>query len=312
MAHTFRTLCTIVFVSVTALIASASADRIIAPGLKCFPVPMRSSWSCRVDVIPGLTYIFWYSPPTSQSNLTDDQIHEQLRTELRQYQSIEDAYRDLLFVKDALEHRSALTHREYDAISDFEDKYRHFVTPLQSDSRAISTQELHTRLQNGLKVYVENVARLRRIRLLMNLMVQRRILGAEQSRDIVVFAERYDLIHEATESVVDEIKMSAAVLLDENKNLKDSLQATQVSVGAPSSGSRPVLHKGVQLGSLFARPSEESQTISIPGNKALFMAFKPLTTYIVDDQSVYAIRLDVDISARRDGTAGCCVNYHLR
>ncbi len=298
---TFRVLSCLYAVLLLSFAASATGttgakgDEIRAPGLMCFPVPARSSISCRVEVIPGISYTFWYSPPRSPSNLSDEQIQSQFKLELRQYQSIEITYRELGYLKDELKYRHSLSVREENALSEFEEKYRNIVSLSQAgNSKGISTQELHARLKNSLKVYEQNVARLERIRLLLNLMVSRRILGPEQSRDFVVFAQRYNLIHEADQAVVDEIKMSAEPLLDENQNLRNSLKDTAPSSATPTSATRPVLHRGVQLGSLIAKPSDESLNIAVPGNRALFTMFKPLTTYIVDDQAVYAIRLDVD------------------
>lgn len=296
--HAFPRFCSLAFVLLPATLAigttAGTKDEIRAPGLACFPVPARSSIGCRAEVIPGISYSFWYSPPRSPSNLTDEEIHRQFHAEISRYQRITIAYAALQDLKHELENRQALSAREEKAVSDIEDKYSGFRYPFSGDGKGVSTKVLHARLRDSIKAYEENIARLERIRELLNLMVSRRALGPNQSQELVVFAERYDLVHEAFQAVVDEIHMSAAALLDENENLRDALKDAAQSSSKLSNSFHPVIHNGLQLGSLLAKPSEESLTIAVPGNQALFTTFKPLTNNIVDDQSIYAIRLTLD------------------
>ncbi len=274
-----------------------SGGEINASGLRCFPVPARSATICGVELIPGISYTFKYSPPQSLSNLGDEEVKNNFDTELKEYESIEGAYRELQDVKYELESRHAISEREDKRLDQFSDKHGEISSPLSSgDSKNIPTQTLHSRLENSIKVYEQNLARLERIRSLVNLMVSRGIFGPEQAKKLLVFAERWDLINESThvQALLDDKKVSAAQLLDENQNLRNSLIDAHGSLGKASSGTRPLIHKGVQLGSVLARPSDESLAIAVPGNQTLFTTFKPLTTYIVDDQSLYAIRLSVD------------------
>jgi hypothetical protein len=276
--------------------AAGSEEQVRAPGLRCFPLPTGSTVICRIEVIPGISYIFRHPSTQSPSTLSDQEIKNRFDTELKEYQSIGDAYRELQYAKDKLESRQAISDSEDDRLGKFEDKYREIHSPSQSgDNKGISSQELHKKLNTSMKVYEQNFARLERIRQLASTMISRGIFDSEEARRLLIFAERWRLINpEGDEALLETKEVSAEQLLYENEDLRAALANAAGSSSRPSGDTRPLLHKGIQLGTILANPSDESLGIAVPGNVRLFTTFKPLTTYMVDDQSLYAIRLKVD------------------